>query len=89
MAVSSVQPFKATVTIVRGMEMLQVLKDLLNSKKFVASLIGVGVAVGVRVGVPEARIEEIVAILAPILTYIGAQGFADLGKEKAKVEYKA
>ena len=60
--------------------------DLLQSKKFVTALIGVVTAVGVRVGFPEMKIEEMISIISPILVYIGAQGFADIGKGKALVE---
>ena len=65
---------------------MEVIKDLLNSKKFVASLIGLITAVAVKMGVPETEISELVAIVSPMLVYAGAQGFADIGKEKAKVE---
>jgi len=63
---------------------MQVIKDLFGSKKFVASLIGLATAVAMRLGVPETSITELIAIISPILTYIGAQGFADMGKEKVK-----
>jgi len=63
---------------------MQVIKDLLSSKKFVASLVAMLTAVAIRLGMPEVQIEELIAIISPVLAYIGAQGFADLGKEKAK-----
>lgn len=65
---------------------MNTLRDLLNSKKFVTALIGVVTAVGVRLGFPEVQMEELILIISPILTYIGAQGFADIGKGKAQAE---
>jgi len=62
------------------------MKELLNSKKFVVALVAVVTAVLVRLGVPEVEVEELIAIVSPFLTYIGAQGFADLGKSKAQIE---
>ena len=65
---------------------MQVIKDLLNSKKFVGALITMVSAIVVKLGIPEASLQEIVALISPMLTYIGAQGFADYGKAKALVE---
>jgi small basic protein len=65
---------------------MQLIRDLLASKKFVASLLGVVVGVVVKLGVPEAQVDELLAVVSPLLVYVGAQGFADLGKEKANVE---
>lgn len=61
---------------------MQIIRDLFNSKKFVTALLGVGTAVALRLGVTEIQVEEILAILSPFLTYIGAQGFAD-GRKSA------
>ena len=69
---------------------LEMVKGLLGSKKFVAMLVGALVAVGVRVGMdPEvaAKVSEQVMIL--VLGYMGSQAAADLGKEKAKIEADA
>tara|TARA_R110002167_G_scaffold93122_2_gene249798 strand:+ start:1991 stop:2224 length:234 start_codon:yes stop_codon:yes gene_type:complete len=60
--------------------------DLLNSKKFVQALLGVIVGVAVRLGVPEIEVTEILAIISPLLASIGAQGFADMGKERVIAE---
>lgn len=60
--------------------------ELLSSKKFVASLLGLAVAVAVKLGVPEARAGEIAELLSPLIAYIVAQGVADHGKEKAIAE---
>jgi hypothetical protein len=65
---------------------MKVLSELLQSKKFVASLIGLVTAVAVKLGVPETEVEELVAIVSPMLVYAGAQGFADLGKERVREE---
>jgi adenylosuccinate synthase len=65
---------------------MQLIRELLSSKKFVTSLLGVVTAVAVKLGLPEAKLEELVAIVSPFLVYVGAQGFADMGKERAKVE---
>lgn len=62
------------------------IRDLLDSKKFVASLVAVVTAVLVRLGVPEIQVAELLSVISPLLVYIGAQGFADIGKEKAIVE---
>tara|TARA_R110000796_G_C14524572_1_gene431229 strand:+ start:767 stop:1000 length:234 start_codon:yes stop_codon:yes gene_type:complete len=69
--------------------MINTLRDLLDSKKFVQALLGVVIAVAVRLGVPEIEVAEIVAIISPLLASIGAQGFADIGKERALVEETA
>jgi len=65
---------------------MQVIKDLFASKKFVASLVGLVSAVAFRLGVPETELTELLAVISPILVYIGAQGFADQGKEAVKIE---
>ncbi len=60
---------------------MTVIRDLLQSKKFVTALIAVGVAAAARLGIPEIEMNEILAIISPMLAYIGAQGFVDIGKE--------
>jgi len=61
---------------------MNVIKDMLQSKKFVGALITMVTAIGIRLGVPEIQLEEIIALVSPMLAYIGAQGFADFGKER-------
>ncbi len=61
---------------------MSIIKELLGSKKFVGALLTMVTAIAVKLGVAEIRVEEIVALVSPMLAYIGAQGFADLGKEK-------
>lgn len=63
---------------------MKVVVALLSSKKFVVSLVGVVTAIGVQLGIPELRVEELMAILSPLLAYIGAQGFADMGKGRSE-----
>lgn len=65
---------------------MQLIRELLTSKKFVTSLLGVITAVAVKFGAPEAKVEELLVLVSPFLAYVGAQGLADMGKEKAKVE---
>lgn len=56
-----------------------------QSKKFQAALVGVIVAVAAEFGF-DLDTQTILVILSPVLTYIGGQAVADIGKEKAKVE---
>lgn len=65
--------------------MPKVLKDLLLSKKFVVALLACFAAVAARYGW-EVDTQTIIAVVSPFLVYIGAQGWADSGKEKAKVD---
>jgi hypothetical protein len=65
------------------------IKELFASKKFVSALISLVTMVAIKLGVPETDITELVTIVSPMLAYIGAQGFADLGKERAKVDAAA
>jgi hypothetical protein len=64
---------------------MNLIKSLLRSKKFIASLIGLAAGIAAHFGwqLDEA---SIMTMLSPILAYIVGQGMADLGKEKAKVE---
>ena len=62
---------------------MNIIKKLLDSRKFVVALLGVGTAIALELGVEDIQIEEIIAILSPVLAYIGAQGFADGMERKA------
>ena len=64
---------------------MKIVKDLLASKKFIGALLTMIAAAAVAFGVPEITVGEILVIVSPMLTYIGAQGIADMGKESAKV----
>lgn len=61
-----------------------VLGKLLGSKKFVTALIAVAVAFAAKMLMPETGMAEILAMTSPLLVYVGAQGVADMGKERAK-----
>ena len=64
---------------------MRVIKELLDSKKFVTALLTMVSAIAVKLGIPEIQLEEILALLSPMLAYIGAQGFADRGKAAAQI----
>lgn len=68
---------------------MQVIRELLRSKKFVTALLGVITAVLTKYGIPETSVAELFAVVSPFLAYVGAQGFADIGKEATKVEWSA
>ena len=61
------------------------LKALFSSKKFIAALASMVVAVLGSLGL-DLDTETLMAILSPMMAYIIGQGVADHGKEKAKVE---
>lgn len=63
---------------------MDLLRSLLSSKKFIAAIIGVIIAIAARYGLnldPDV-VREVVIIL---VAYIAAQGISDLGKEAAKI----
>src|SRR5882724_6461190 len=64
--------------------MPKIVKDLLLSKKFVVALLTGGGAVAAYLGwsVDPTRI---LLLVSPFLAYIGAQGWADAGKEKQAI----
>ena len=58
--------------------------ELAKSKKFIAALAAAVLAlVGFYL---EMDANQIAIITGPLIVYVGAQGLADIGKEKAKVE---
>ena len=66
----------------------RVLLELLSSKKAVATLAGVLVAIAAKVGIglePDA----VAAIVSPILAYILGLGIADHGKEAERLRRNA
>tara|TARA_R110002167_G_scaffold143958_2_gene333703 strand:- start:49956 stop:50192 length:237 start_codon:yes stop_codon:yes gene_type:complete len=65
---------------------MNIIQELLGSKKFVGALLTMVTAIAVRLGVPEIQVSEIIAMVSPMLAYIGAQGFADMGKERVIAE---
>jgi len=62
-----------------------IVKDLLLQKKFVVALLTAAGSVAAYLGW-NVDPNAIIVMMTPLLVYIGAQGWADSGKEKAKVE---
>lgn len=61
---------------------LDTLKALLSSKKFVAALIAALVWVAGKVGL-DVDTETMAGIVGPVVAYVLGQGIADIGKAKA------
>lgn len=58
--------------------------DMLQSKKFIASIVAAVLAlIGFYLGL---TVEQIAIITGPLMVYVGAQGLADFGKERAIIE---
>lgn len=64
--------------------MMDVIKGLLTSKKFVASVVGVIAWLVGKIGW-DIDPAELTAMISPIIAYILGQGMADFGKEADKV----
>ncbi len=65
--------------------MKQAIKELLESKKFLAAILAIVVwAVG-RLGI-DMSTEQLAPIVGSLWTYIVGQAIADHGKSKAKIE---
>lgn len=62
-----------------------IVKNLFLSKKFVVALLTAAGAVAMYFGY-NVDPTKILTVLSPFLLYIGAQGWADAGKERAKIE---
>lgn len=57
---------------------------ILQSKKFLAAALASVISfLGIRFGLTG---EQIAVVIGPLLTFVGFQGIADIGKERAKVE---
>ena len=65
--------------------MSEAIGAMFKSKKFIAAIAGVIVAIFGNFGI-DIPPDELIAIMSPIIAYIVGQGVADQGKEKAKVE---
>jgi hypothetical protein len=65
--------------------MVDALKGLMQSKKFIGMIVGCVITLTAKVGldVDDSTIWQIVALIS---TWVGAQGIADHAKEKAKIE---
>ena len=59
------------------------MKDLLRSKKFRVALLALVGGIAVKLGMPETTVEELIALVSPLLAYIVGQGIADVGKPAA------
>lgn len=64
------------------------LKALFSSKKFVAALVGVAVALLAKIGI-ELDTQDVAAVVSPIIAYIIGQGITDVGKSRAQEIVKA
>lgn len=64
------------------------IEAILGSKKAVMALLGALVGAAARIGW-DVTPEELMAMLSPILAYVGFQGIADIGKGKAQAEQSA
>ena len=69
---------------------MTVLKKLLSSRKFVVMLVGMIAAVSARLGLPEEAADQVAMTIVVLAgSYVGAQGMADLGKEREAVKVEA
>lgn len=55
------------------------MKDLFASKKFRASLLAIAGMIAAKFGYPEAKIDELITLVSPLLAFIVGQGIADAG----------
>ena len=69
--------------------MLEAIKAMLKSKKFHAMIYGILALVFTALSGNMEWVDAIDKSWALVLAYIGAQGIADFGKEKSKVEVAA
>lgn len=60
--------------------MIDAIKKMLGSKKALAALAGVVVALAAKAGF-DLDTEAVLAIVSPVIAYILGQGAADFGKE--------
>lgn len=63
----------------------QVIKEAATSKKFIVTVASVITAAAMKIGL-ELPTEAVATILAPAIAYILGQGWADTGKEAARIE---
>lgn len=64
---------------------MELLAELLNSKRFVAAVVAAIVAAGGKLELNWST-ETVALVVAPFVAYIGSQAVADHGKEKARIE---
>lgn len=65
--------------------MLDKLKALFTSKKFICTVVGILLVIAGKVGIGITE-DQMWAIVALIASFVTGQGLADFGKEKAKIE---
>jgi hypothetical protein len=65
--------------------MLAAIKEILRSKKALVALLSVAVWVAGRFGA-ELAVDELLPAVAPLWAYVLGQGWADSGKEAAKID---
>lgn len=63
---------------------LLMIKEAVTSKKFVTTIAATIAAAAMKIGL-DLPTESVAVILSPVITYIIGQGWADTGKEAAKV----
>lgn len=68
--------------------MLTAIKDLFNSKKFLVTAAGTIVSLVAKLGY-DVPTEFVYALLGLVSAFVVGQGFADWGKEAAKVKAAA
>lgn len=61
------------------------MKELLTSKKFIASIVGVIVTIAGKYGL-ELDEAALATIISPLIAYIVGQGIADHGKNKSEID---
>lgn len=66
--------------------MWEAIKGILSSKKALMAFVSILVWVVAKAGL-DLSTEQLLPIVGPLWLYIFGQGIADLGKEKAKVDY--
>lgn len=64
---------------------LLMIKEALTSKKFIVTVASTITAAAMKIGL-EMPTETVAAVLTPVIAYLLAQGWADRGKEAAKVQ---
>ena len=65
--------------------MMEALRGIAGSKKFVAGIAGMIAAGLLRLGFDVAT-DDVLMILGPLMAAIVGQGVADVGKERAKID---
>lgn len=64
---------------------LQMIKEAVSSKKFVVTVASVIASAAMKIGL-ELPTETVALVVGPVVAYLLAQGWADQGKEMAKVQ---